>query len=102
MDDGFTTRSVGPMQVMVYEGEAEGAIPNGSRVRKCRLDMGGVDTIPIGGLGTVYSSIACPLDVMAEAGVETYEGDEFAYFIWWDDFPTAPVFTRGYKVEAAL
>jgi hypothetical protein len=86
---------------LALAGEAEGAIPNGARVRKRRDDVDGEGSLPVGALGTVYSSFAVPLEELHAEGHETYEGDEHAYFIVWDDLGPQPVFTRGYKVEAA-
>ena len=88
-----------PMIAVVIRGEAKGAIANGTRVRKCTFEEG--DSVQIGGLGTVYSSIAVPIEVLSDQSIATYGGDEYAYFIIWDDLASVPVFTRGYKVEAA-
>jgi len=65
--------------------QAEGAIPNGARVRKSRCEPG--DSHAVGDLATVIGSIG-PLE------------GEFGYFVLWDDF-AAPVFVAGRKLERA-
>lgn len=70
------------------EGEAEGAIPNGRRVRKARSEPG--DGTPIGTKGTILSSVR-------DDSVSPWP----FYFIEWDSRTGAPVGTIGWKVEEA-
>ncbi len=63
--------------------QAEGAIPNGARVRKSSSDPG--DAHAVGSLATVLGSLG-PLE------------GEFGYFVLWDDL-AAPVFVVGRKLE---
>jgi hypothetical protein len=77
------------VSAVFVEGQADGAIPNGSRIRKCAGDEG--DTHRIGAEGTVRSSIDATID--GEYVV--------AYFIEWDDHPGIPVVTIGWKIEPA-
>lgn len=72
-----------------FSGQAAGAYPNGSRVRKVNSEPG--DAHPDGSLGTVLSSISHP-EVM---------GGMVAYFVAWDARPTMPIGTDAPKVELA-
>jgi len=105
-DPRITTRLVkdavvdGPPTVaFTIQGQADGAIPNGTRVRKHVEDRGGEGSVPLGGEGIVTASVAIPEDMKDDPKFEVQEGEHFAYFIVWDAFPGLPVFTRGYKVE---
>lgn len=66
---------------------AEGAIPNGKRIRKSVFENG--DGNPIGSLGTIIGSIG-PLDV---------PGARYGYFVEWDRFPGYAVFVADRKIE---
>jgi hypothetical protein len=73
--------------------QADGAIPNGTRVRKCRLESG--DAHPVGSLGVVLGSMATPLDLLP-----AFPDDHFAYFVEWDDHPRMAVGIIASKIEA--
>jgi hypothetical protein len=77
-------------------GEADGAIPNGSRVIKCNSEEG--DMNKDGTTGTVVSSIATPEDMRAE---EEFKGIEFFYFVRWDSAPDVPIGITGNRIRAA-
>lgn len=69
-------------------GQADGAIPNGARIRKAVYEEN--DGHQIGAKGTVLSS----------HGPVTFEGkSHFCYFVEWDDMPGLPVFVVEYKIE---
>lgn len=71
----------------IIEGQAEGAIANGTRVRKVVFEKG--DTHAIGSKATVLSSLpALPFN-----GRMTY-----GYFVEWDDMPGAAVFIVDEKI----
>jgi len=72
------------------ETEAEGAIPNRTRIRKTAFEEG--DGNPIGSLGTVVGSVVSPLDDGSSG---------YAYFIEWDRFPGLAVFCVGWKIGRA-
>lgn len=80
------------MSIMYVEGEAEGAIPNGSRVVKVNAQEG--DGSPNGTPGIVVSSISVPPDMREEYNAS------FVYFIDWGE-RGIPVFTIENKVEAS-
>jgi hypothetical protein len=69
---------------LVYTGEAPGAIPNGTRVRKCTTEEG--DHHPIGALARVVGSVS--------------DGSDFGYWVKWDDIEIA-CFITGNKIERA-
>lgn len=76
--------------------QAEGAIPNGSRIRKAVMEEG--DTHPIGALATVVGSVG-PLPFRQWDQV-------YGYFVEWDEMPGVAVFVhdgggRIEKVEGA-
>jgi hypothetical protein len=71
--------------------QAEGALPNGTRIRKVAVD--GRDAHPVGTLGTVLGSIKAPPGMPADMP------DPFGYFIEWDPTPRVAVFTRSGKIE---
>lgn len=72
---GFTTR------------QAEGAMPNGTRIVKAAEDAPG-DLTPMGSPGTVLGSMRHP-----EKGI--------AYFIEWDDKPKVAVLAVHWKIKKA-
>ena len=78
---------------LLITGEAEGAIPIGTRVRKCNTKEG--DTFIDGAGGYVLSSLDVPEDIR-----HTVDGSEYAYFIKWDTAPM-PVLIAGHRVEVA-
>jgi len=69
---------------MFPKGEAPGAWPKGTRVRKSRDDPG--DTHRVGDEAFVLSSVG-PMD------------DMYLYFVIWDDMPLVPVGIRSDKLE---
>jgi len=77
---------------IVIEGEAEGAIPNGARVRKCNSEPG--DSFSDGAMGTVLSSIA----VLPELA-HLAPGSDYAYFVEWDEIPGVPVGVLSRRIE---
>jgi hypothetical protein len=64
--------------------QAEGAIPNGSRVVKVWGEPG--DGHPIGATATVLGSLGDP------------SFPEYGYFVEWDSHPRMAVFVRGKKI----
>ena len=75
------------MRVAWIPGEAEGAIPNGTRVRKTREDPEG-DITPIGTQGVVLASHRVDID-----------GVTYAYFVEWDTTPGVPIGCGDWKIE---
>lgn len=69
------------------EGQAPGAIPNGTRVVKVRGRVD--DAHPLGSRATVISSFGPTAD------------NEYGYWVAWDDMPDIAVFVRGNKIDAA-
>ncbi len=76
-----------PMEITT---QAPGAWPNGTRVRKSRMEDG--DTNPIGTLATVTGSVG----PMPPGGPKP---GTFGYFVRWDPRPHLPVFVHESKVE---
>lgn len=70
-------------------GEAPGALPNGTRIRKVNSEPG--DSSPDGALGTVQSSV--------ENTTDQFPGCRFAYFVEWDHMPRAFVGIMATKIE---
>lgn len=79
----------GAVVALFYPGEAEGAIPNQTRVRKCNTKPG--DSYPDGTEGTVLSSVDCSEDPNVP--------HPFAYFISWDPQPGVPVLIGGHRIK---
>ena len=79
--------------IMFIPGEAEGAIPNGCRIKKVVTEKG--DAHPVGAKGEIVASHG-PLKYKDGQGIQR---DGFGYFVMWDDMPGMPVFTAGFKVE---
>ena len=74
--------------IFYLSGQAGGAIPNGTRVVKVVSEEG--DRHGIGSLGIVVSSHG-PIPFRGKS--------EYGYFILWDDMPTVPILTVGFKLE---
>lgn len=72
------------MEIVFLPGEAEGALKNGTRIRKVKSAEG--DDHPDGSPGTVLSSHAYPIM------------GGFGYFVAWDDRPALPVFIHGERI----
>jgi hypothetical protein len=66
--------------------QADGALPNGTRVVKCTFEKG--DKHAIGDLATVIGSIRHPTD------------PRMFYFVEWDDMPGVPIGVIGTKIRA--
>lgn len=73
--------------------QAEGAIPNGTRIVKAKCDEG--DANPIGTPGKVLGSIA------NTGVVEDYEHVKFLYFIEWENNRLVAVGLVDYKIARA-
>jgi hypothetical protein len=76
-----------------YEGEAEGAMRNGTRVVKTYSEP--QDTHEPGALATITGSL--PRIELLETPYALDPG-EFMYFVRWDDLPDMPVACRGKKL----
>jgi hypothetical protein len=71
--------------------QAQGAIPNGARVRKAFEDPSG-DRTPIGSLGTVLGSFV---------GYVSDDAAMLAYFVEWDRKPRIAVSLSFWKIQRA-
>lgn len=80
---------------LVLIGEADGAIPNGTRIIKTNSNNG--DSHLNGAGGTVFSSIALPEDMRVE-----HPEVEFMYWIVWDDLPAFPTAVSSNRIETLL
>jgi hypothetical protein len=88
-----TLAEVEPGDLPVYlQGDAFGAMPRGTRVRKSVMHIG--DTHQIGAMATVVASQG-PMDS------HEFPGVKFFYFVEWDDLPGIPVGIRSDKITAA-
>ncbi len=81
--------------VMLFQGQAPGAIPNGRRIEKSKFESG--DYHPIGAKGKVLSSTLVPPEVEADVG----KGEKYAYFVEWDSHPGVPVAVMGSRIREA-
>ena len=88
----MTIKWEGKRGVVWTENQAEGALPNGSRVEKVNSER--ADGHRDGALGTVIGSIAVP----ETPGLT----DRYVYFVAWDEDPAAgiPVGIRAGRVRA--
>jgi hypothetical protein len=68
--------------------QAEGAIPNKTRIVKVKSEKG--DTNPVGTRGVVIGSVSAELDGKPVIG----------YFVAWDHQPDVPVFCADFKIKA--
>jgi hypothetical protein len=73
------------MSFISHTGQAEGALPNGTRVRK--INSKPDDTHRDGALATILGSLAVP------------ESSHIGYFVEWDDLPGVPVAIADFRVE---
>ncbi len=64
--------------------QAQGAIPNGTRV--CKINSEGNDTHRDGALATILGSVRHPVD-------------GFAYFVEWDDLPRNAVVIAYHRIQ---
>lgn len=76
--------------------QAEGAISNGTRVRKAWSEPG--DTTEVGQLGVVLGSIRVP-PRMRDAPLVKQAGEYF-YFVEWDERPRVAIGMIAVKIEA--
>ena len=76
---------------MFTRAQADGAIPNGTRVRKVVSDPG--DTHPVGSVGIVLGSFAAPEPVPA------FEHVRHFYFIEWQQHPRVAMGITDFKVR---
>jgi hypothetical protein len=76
------------------EGDAPGALPAGTRVRKCVAEGGAAHEA--GDLATVLASVAVPPGL-----VPHWPRGGYFYAVEWDDMPGVPVHVMGYKIEKA-
>ena len=84
-----------PVMAVWCEDEAEGAIPNGTRIKK-RNTMDG-DSVANGELGVVLGSILYP-DHLPQQPVYK-DKVKHLYFVTWDSIPDKPIGTSDYKIE---
>lgn len=84
-----------PMEVLL-NGQAEGAIPNGRRIRKVREEAG--DGTAVGSLGTVLASHAAPREQekLQPPGAPRVT---YFYFVEWDWLRGQPVGVVDWKIE---
>lgn len=71
-------------EVLYVPGQAEGAVPNGTRVRKVRSEPG--DTFEDGVEGVILASHMI--------------SGEFGYFVAFDEYPEVPCFIVGHRLMA--
>lgn len=83
-----------PTAAIMFEGEAEGAIPNGARILKVASYSG--DASDTGERGTVLSSMAVPEDMTTDP--VTGNPIKYVYFVEWDHTPGVPVFITDFKI----
>lgn len=76
--------------------QAEGAIPNGTRIVKACDEPGDAHTI--GALGTILGSIGTPPEWLPEHLRKV----KYAYFVEWDDMPKAAVGVMDFKITQLL
>lgn len=77
--------------------EAEGAIPNGTRVVKARRESG--DATPVGTCGTVLGSVNAAF--LGQDAPDGWEEITYAYFVEWADRPNVAVGVMDWKIERA-
>jgi hypothetical protein len=77
--------------------QAEGAIPNGTRVKKVAGDVG--DAHPIGALATVLGSMGPVPDSSALPGPRR-PGPRYGYFVRFDGEGERAIFIADFKIEA--
>lgn len=80
---------------MFSRGQAEGAIPNGTRIIKRNSEEG--DSTPDGTGGVILGSIN---GVKAGVPAAIANGVTYLYFVEWDDKPKVAIGTVDKKVEA--
>ena len=105
--DPFLTVEAGYAGVFTRH-EAEGAIPNGTRIVKVAVDGdGSEDAHPIGARGVVLGSLEFPPGAVAEVRQElAAKGLDvpdvtFAYFVEWEARPRVAVGVMDWKIARA-
>lgn len=73
-----------------HDDQAEGAMPNGTRIKKIFCEKG--DANKIGTTGIVRGSMR---GVLHDANV-------IGYFVFWDTTPNIPVFVAGFKIAPII
>lgn len=103
-DEPFLKTEVGWYGVFTRR-QADGAIPNGTRIVKAASEKG--DSQRVGALGTVLGSLAFPPGAAEEAkaelrakGLEPHDV-AFAYFVEWDALPRHAVGIMDWKIGRA-
>lgn len=85
----------GPEYLGAYtKNQAEGAIPNGTRIVKCFSPPS--DSRPVGSTGTVIGSLDVPEDV---PGVPFSNPGGYFYFVEWDEMRGVAVGCTGVKIK---
>lgn len=87
-----------PIQVIALRGQADGAIPNGTRVVKCNSRPG--DGHQNGFPGTIYSSLELSDEEYNSIQEDKRPPTKLCYFVRWDDFPI-PVGVTGDRIKLA-
>lgn len=83
---------IGP--IIYFEGQADGALPNGTRIAKCDSEPG--DTHKDGETGKVTGSIG-PVELPSIGGEEGY-----IYFVQWDNSnPPQPAAVVSHRIKKA-
>jgi hypothetical protein len=80
------------------QGQAPGAIPNGTRVVKQNTQPG--DSQPDGALGIVLGSFKAPTGLKLAARSERLMGVTYFYFVEWDALPGVAVGVVSTKITA--
>lgn len=75
--------------------QAEGALPNGTRIRKSWSEPG--DTTPVGTEGVVLGSLPCPNKLPDKPDLP--ESGGFFYFVEWDNRPKTAIGMVARKIE---
>lgn len=94
LDNPFGLRLYPGYHGIHTQDQAPGALPNGSRIAKIRLDEIGGDVLPVGAQGMVLGSVKLPAEVARETG------SLFVYFIAWDHAPGQACATSSRKIGA--
>jgi len=84
-------KEVGPVAVLSFNGQQEGALPNGARVSKTNSEPG--DGHQDGARGTILGSVADPDNADPEIA------KQIGYFVEWDDRPGLPVAIASHRIS---
>ena len=89
------------IQMQYTDAQAEGALPNGTHIKKCNAEPD--DYQPNGATGRIIGSIATPKEMLGEKldhpFFEKFGMPKFAYFVEWDALPGVYVGSTDLKVE---